>query len=91
MALAIHTRYHGPTDTKGARISATCRRMNITHRVYVPFAHELDCVSRHHAAARALIEREMAWAQKWDDTTMRFAGETLDGNGYVFAYGAEAV
>ena len=36
--IAIRTRYHGPTNTKGSRISATDGR---GHRVSIPYPHEL--------------------------------------------------
>lgn len=47
----IRTTYHGPTNTRGARIKATCARGSIT----IPFPYELDGNDGHVAAARALI------------------------------------
>ena len=88
MALAIHTRYIPSSDTKGARISASCVRMGRTERVIVPFDHALDGVARHAVAARALITRKFGFTRDWPDTSFRYCGETLDGNGFVFSVGA---
>jgi hypothetical protein len=84
MSLAIHTRYHGATDTRGARISATCTRVNRTHKIYVGVDHALDGVARHAVAARELIIRHFPHTAEWSDPRMYYAGETLDGKGYVF-------
>lgn len=60
---AIETRYHGPTDYKGARISA--RLTDWTDRkfrpIFISYPHELSGRDCHLLAARALIE-------KWDAT-----------------------
>jgi len=48
---AIVTKYHGSTNTKGARISASVS----TKRVYIPYPHELHGSKAHEAAARALL------------------------------------
>ncbi len=48
---AIQTRYHGPTETQGSRITATARGMKIT----VPYDHALSGTAVHLAAARALL------------------------------------
>ena len=50
MYQAIHTKYHGPTNTKGARISATARAGKIT----VEWDHSLSERGNHREAARAL-------------------------------------
>jgi hypothetical protein len=84
MTLAIHTRYQGPTDTKGARISATCTRVNRTCKIYVGVDHALDGVTRHAVAAREMITRHFPHTAEWSDPRMYYAGETLDGKGYVF-------
>ena len=55
MSAAIITRYHGPTDTKGARISA---RMMTARPLFVPYAYELTERDAHAAAAAALMARE---------------------------------
>ena len=45
----IRTRYHGPTATRGSRISATTISGK---RVYVPYDYTLDAKDNHIAAAR---------------------------------------
>lgn len=50
---AIRTRYHGPTNTRGSRISAQCA----AGRLSVPYAHALDLTDNHRAAADALIAK----------------------------------
>lgn len=53
---AIVTRYHGPTDTRGSRVSARCA----AGRVTVPWDHALD-VPGNHAAAVAALVRKLGW------------------------------
>ena len=50
---AIRTRYLPPTDTKGARISATTSHK----RVMIPFDQSLDTPKAHRKAAQALCDR----------------------------------
>jgi hypothetical protein len=47
----IITKYHGATNTKGARISASV----MGRRVYVPYPYDLDGWRCHAVAARALL------------------------------------
>lgn len=80
---AIVTRYHGPTNARGARISATAE----AGRIYIPYPHELNATEAHAAAARAFAER-WGWAGRW------VGGASPDGRGYVFvcverAWGAD--
>ena len=53
---AIRTRYFGPTDTKGSRISAK----NRSRTIYISYDHALDVIDNHRAAAREL-KRLMQW------------------------------
>jgi len=54
----IRTRYHGPTDTRGSRVSAT----TVTgKRVYVPWDHALSIDDNHNAAARKAADL-IAWS-----------------------------
>lgn len=55
MTFAIITKYVGPTDTKGSRISA--RFLVGGGKVSIPFPYVLTSEERHRAAAEALIER----------------------------------
>ena len=70
---AITTKYHGPTDTRGSRISARAE----PGRIYVPYDHALDIAENHAAAAHA-------YAQKygWTEYNDYVGGGTQDG--YVF-------
>lgn len=57
--IAIETKYHGPTDCVGARISAVCGNCEgPTHgRVYVPYEHALDTEDAHRLAAIHHLKR----------------------------------
>ena len=73
MSAAIVTRYHGPTNTKGARIKACAYGANIT----ISYDYALDVDRNHKAAADALIAK-MGW-------TGTFAqGGNVEGTGYYF-------
>ena len=71
---AIETRYHGPTDTKDARITVRADAGRMT----VPWDHRLDVAGNHCAAARALATR-LGWSGRW-------TGGSLPGahGGYAF-------
>ena len=58
---AIQTKYLPPTDTKGARIKATCERGTRT----IPYPYELSGDSVHREAALQLIERFVS--QDWKE------------------------
>lgn len=53
MLQAIVTRYHGPTNHKGSRISARAD----AGRIMVPYDYALNVEDNHKAAAQALVER----------------------------------
>ena len=74
---AIRTKYHGPTDTRGARVSASVPG----HRAYIPYPHELSGMDVHEAAARALL------AKLGYPAAAKLIGADIRG-GYVFV-GAE--
>ena len=59
---AIQTKYLPPTDTKGARIKATCERGSRT----IPYPYELSGDSVHREAALQLIEQFVAedWKER---------------------------
>lgn len=75
---AIETKYHGPTDSKGARISASDMDNN---RVYISYPHELSGADCHEAAARALMAK-MGWAGEI------IGGATKTGYAWVFVPGS---
>lgn len=76
---AILTKYHGPTNTRGARISATDGDGN---RVTVPYDHAAR--DPHDAAALALC-RKMGWL----GTLAK--GGTKTGNVYVWTAGEQLI
>ena len=75
--IAIHTKYLGPTDTRGARIKASVyRSKDVTFSVTVGYDHSAD--DPFELAARALA------AKHWPGKVARYVGATLDGNGNVY-------
>jgi len=57
---AITTKYHGPTNTRGSRISATAQAGRIT----IAYDHALDDTQNHAAAACALAKK-FGWNGEW--------------------------
>lgn len=53
---AIRTKYHGPTNTKGSRISAQCE----AGRIYVSYDYALNIEDNHKAACDALVKK-LGW------------------------------
>lgn len=53
---AIRTRYHGATNTKGARFSAQCE----AGRIYMPYDYSLDADQNHAKAAQQLVAK-LGW------------------------------
>lgn len=77
---AIHTKFLGPTDTRGARVKAYS---SDGRSVTVSFDSGLGEVERHFAAARAFAEKHFAYAP---DTDRMVYGDSADGRGYVFCF-----
>ena len=50
---AIRTRYHGPTNTRGSRITATCEAGSLT----MPFDYSLNDEGNHRKAVELLMKR----------------------------------
>lgn len=72
---AIFTKYHGPTNFKGSRISASDSDGN---RVVISYPYELSGEDVHRKAAQALCDK------------MNWTGNLIGGavrNGYVFVFG----
>lgn len=59
MFQAIVTAYHGPTNSKGARITASAE----AGRKTLSYDHAVSCAENHKRAARALASKF-----KWDGT-----------------------
>ena len=72
---AIVTKYHGPTNTRGSRISASAG----AGRVSVGYDHRLNQEQNHAAAARALAEK-MEWSGELAQ------GGMPDSSGYAFVF-----
>lgn len=75
---AIVTKYIGPTDTKGARIKATCDAGSIT----IDYPHELSGDDVHAKAAMALV-RKLGWDDAMREKSWA-CGSLPNQNGYVF-------
>ena len=54
---AIRTRYHGPTNTRGSRITAKCERGTLS----MPYNYALNLQENHAEAARQLADK-LGWA-----------------------------
>jgi hypothetical protein len=65
--VAIVTKYHGPTNTRGSRVSASGNG----HRVEVAHESALDSEANHRRAVRALCDK-----LGWDED--RFYGGSMD-------------
>lgn len=57
---AILTRYHGPTNVKGSRVSAQAEK---GQRIIIPVDHALGIDTNHMLAARGL-RTKMGWSGK---------------------------
>lgn len=71
---AISTKYHGPTNTRGSRITATDEDGN---RVSISYPYDLSGEAVHRKAAETL-KAKMGWKGK-------LVGGSLK-NGYVFVF-----
>lgn len=75
---AIITKYHGPTNTRGSRITAKCDAGSVT----IPYPHELSGEACHRKAAEAL-RNKLEW-------NTEFYGEMASGQlpsgEYVFVF-----
>ena len=55
--ITIETAFLGPTDTRGSRISATCKRgSDQTYRKFIHYSHSCSSEQNHEHAAIALME-----------------------------------
>ena len=74
---AITTKFHGPTNTRGARIVACASAGRLT----TPWDYGSNIQTNHAAAARALAEK-LEWRGVW------VSGGLPDGTGDVFVLAA---
>lgn len=74
---AIETKYRGPTNHRGARVTATDSDGN---SVSVPFDYDAGANGSHRLAAKALLDK-MGWGGNW------FGGGTKAGMVWVCVTG----
>ena len=79
--IAIQTKYLGPTNSKGARITASAKSFKVT----IPYPYEHDGVTCHFKAVKALIDKNKL---EWPTENMRYGD--ID-HGYVFCFDASKV
>ena len=84
---AITTKYIGPTNSRGARVKATCDAGTIT----ISWDHALNTEGNHDAAALALV-RKLGWDAP-DRTHVRYKPVMyrggLKGAGYCYVFPVE--
>lgn len=94
---SIVTKFHGPTNTRGSRVSARRSdrrkdsRSDIDSIAYIPWDYELDNTGNHVMAAVEFLERQNAWyAKEYPDLKpCELTGTytcSADGEGYVFLF-----
>jgi hypothetical protein len=81
---SIHTKYSGPTNTRGSRIRAIAS--GGAGSVSVPYDHALSAEGNHDEAAKRLAAK-----MGWEETIVRGGGLKGQGNVYVFRNGEEIV
>lgn len=80
--ISIHTKFLPATATKAGRIKAYSYD---GRSVTIPLDYSLDCVQRHHKAAKAFIAKHLALANNEDGSKMVY-GSGHDDKGYVFCF-----
>lgn len=78
----IETKYHGPTDTRGSRISATASGRR--ERVWVSYDNALNAEGNHMAAALKLME-VLNWTGRY------IGGRTPAGMVFVHAHSSYVI
>lgn len=87
--IAIHTKYIGPSNTRGSRIKAyTTGYGDIKgFTATIGFPHGFDIVQAHFEAVKALVVRNQL---DWTLDGMRY-GDSADGKGYSFCFAVSTV
>ena len=82
--IAIHTKFIGPTNTRGARIKAYTAKCGDRQgfSAVIPYPYELSFEACHFEAVKELVRKNNL---EWDLTAMRY-GDSADGRGYVFCF-----
>lgn len=78
---AILTRYLGPTNTRGARIKASCAAGSIT----ISYPYDLSGQAVHRKAAEALVSK-LGWVEDYYGTLL---GGQLDSGDYAFVFNSK--
>lgn len=78
--VSIRTKFHGPTNTRGSRISAFTDEPRDRRRITLSWDHALDVDENHKTAAAALI-RQLGWTADQGYGPWIVGGTA---NGYVF-------
>ena len=89
--LAIITKYHGPTNYRGSRISATVRDgLDWKRRVSVPYPYEVSPSgdATHRVAAVAMCEKLLAEGFTYTKPENLISG--YNGGNYVFVFKPQA-
>lgn len=76
--IAIHTKYIGPSNTRGSRIKAYTSKRTAT----IDFPYGNSVVECHYEAVKALIKKHKL---EWDVSKMCY-GDSADSKGYVFVF-----
>ena len=87
--IAIHTKYIGPSNTRGARIKAYTAGWGDVKgfTATVSYNHALDGVNVHFEAVKALVEKNKL---DWNLEGMRY-GDSADGRGFSFCFDCSKV
>lgn len=86
MRQSITTKYHGPTNTRGSRVSATSAS---GHRLFLQWDDACNSGENHIAAARELA-RKLDWAGAWQGGSTKdgYCFVTQDDDGFLISRGA---
>lgn len=69
----IVTRYHSPTERRGARMSATASGGK---RIYIPYPHDAHDDKKHHRAMQAMCDK-MGWSGEMVNGTLNKQGHQV--------------
>ena len=87
--IAVHTKYMGPTYTRGSRIKAYTAGFGSIKgfSAVVSYNHALNGVDVHFEAVKALVAK---YQLPWTLDGMRY-GDSADGKGYSFCFDGSKV
>lgn len=88
--IAIHTKYIGPTNTRGSRIKAYTASHG-SHKgftVTIPYDYSLDGVAVHFKAVKALVAKH---GLLWPNLDAMRYGDSADGRGFSFCFDSSKV